>query len=283
MDRVVRWLIPVVGILLIIVVSCSAYWYFIGSTTQQKKSAEQELTLAASRHYFIAQAISKCYKGINLSVSKLPPKTPPGSEVVNAAFLLGLQSNGSYEFGSDNSTGPADFKLSNYHNALIHLSDGISGYRVRFAANVARQRARMDLAVWATAVIGTIATVLISLKSVLSHEAHGYFAVGIFAIIFSSVGTAAASLNSFYSPYDKYTRSEQGLLQLRHLHNDLNFYIAQRVSEQDCKADQSLSPDSANAKEVKDFRDRFSEILNGIGNTGAVESTTQEKNTESDG
>ncbi|HJZ16799.1 MAG TPA: hypothetical protein VJ251_15255, partial [Stellaceae bacterium] len=171
---------------------------------------------------------------------------------------------------------PPGFKpLSSYHNALIQLSDGIAGYRVRFATNVARQRSRMDLAVWAIAIIGAIATILISVKSVLNHQAHGYTAIGIFAIVFSAIGTSASSLNSFYAPYDKYTRSEQALLQLRHLHYDINDYIARRINDKQCKDDQDLEPQSAHAREIKDYSDRFGEILNGLSNSGAVESAAQ--------
>jgi len=272
-----RWLISIAGILFIILLIFGSYWYFLVlGEIEQQKAAKQEWRLAASRHYFIAQAISRCYTEIDLTVSTLPDNAITTSPIINAAFLLGLQPNGTYEFGSGSSGAPPGFKpLSSYHNALIHLSDGVAGYRVRFATNVARQRSRMDLAVWAIAIIGAIATILISVKSVLNHQAHGYTAIGIFAIVFSAIGTSASSLNSFYAPYDKYTRSEQALLQLRHLHYDINDYIARRINDKQCKDDQDLEPQSAHAREIKDYSDRFGEILNGLSNSGAVESAAQ--------
>src|SRR5580700_986414 len=89
----------------------------------RQKAAKQEWRLAASRHYFIAQAISRCYTEIDLTVSTLPDKAITTSPIINAAFLLGLQPNGTYEFGSGSSGAPPGFKpLSSYHNALIHLT-----------------------------------------------------------------------------------------------------------------------------------------------------------------
>ncbi|HJZ15866.1 MAG TPA: hypothetical protein VJ251_10480, partial [Stellaceae bacterium] len=123
-DVLPRWLISIAGILFIILLIFGSYWYFLVlGEIEQQKAAKQEWRLAASRHYFIAQAISRCYTEIDLTVSTLPDKAITTSPIINAAFLLGLQPNGTYEFGSGSSGAPPGFKpLSSYHNALIHLT-----------------------------------------------------------------------------------------------------------------------------------------------------------------
>jgi hypothetical protein len=119
-----RWLISIAGILFIILLIFGSYWYFLVlGEIEQQKAAKQEWRLAASRHYFIAQAISRCYTEIDLTVSTLPDNAITTSPIINAAFLLGLKPNGTYEFGSGSSGAPPGFKpLSSYHNALIHLT-----------------------------------------------------------------------------------------------------------------------------------------------------------------
>jgi hypothetical protein len=129
-------------------------------------------------------------------------------------------------------------------------------------------------------VIGAITTILISIKSI-SHPGTNatsgpYFAIGIAAIVFSSLGTAVAALNSFYHPRELYLESDHSLLALRQLHSDVVAYVTSNTDlehRDKCLAINLKDRDDPKRKQLQRWTDRFGVIVAGIGSSAAQSST----------
>ncbi len=113
-----------------------------------------------------------------------------------------------------------------YLLASIILINDIGRSRVDVAGNTARDNAWMQVFEWALVLIGAITTVLISIKSISADRGTAFTAVGIGAIIFSTLGTSVAAVNSFYSPRTTYEHDQRTLADLRNLHLQLATGIA---------------------------------------------------------
>jgi hypothetical protein len=105
--------------------------------------------------------------------------------------------------------------------AALVLSNGIGRSRVDVAGDRARDSAWMQIFEWVLVLFGAITTMLISIKSLSAERSATLTAIGIGAIIFSTLGTSIAAVNSFYSPRSTYERDERTLTNLRSLHLQL--------------------------------------------------------------
>jgi hypothetical protein len=115
-----------------------------------------------------------------------------------------------------------------YLLAAVALSNDIARSRVDIASENTRDYITMLVLQWIFVGIGAITTILIAIKSTSTVRSHAYLAVGIAAIIFSSLGTATGTLISFYTPRVTYQRSSHALATLRGLHHQLVQGIARQ-------------------------------------------------------
>jgi hypothetical protein len=228
----------------------------------------KELTWGAGVHYVIAAPIAKCFK-IDIMKSTLPV-------TVAGTLLLGLQPNGSEiwsgrGFDEQKKDPETSIDLNNYQLNIILLSDAIERARMQTAESAASNRSRMELYQWVLIGIGAITTILISIKSILPASARGFVTVGILAIIFSAFGTACSSIVSFYGPSEAFARSDRALGQLRQLHADLSFAVANSTDLCTPTKDEA----DPRAKIIKDFSTRFGEIVTTPGTSSAQNPTTK--------
>jgi hypothetical protein len=177
--------------------------------------------------------------------------------------MLGLEPTGELTWpdgGESVGTKPVlKLKLNNYQAPILVLSDAISRARMQIAGIVADSKAKMELYQWTLIILGAITTILVSIKSMSSERTPVFVAIGILAIISSALGTACSGIISFYSPNDTYVRSERALLQLRQLHTDLSFEVANAVAP--CDPIKSDNPDDLKTKNLKNLSTRLTEIL----------------------
>jgi hypothetical protein len=227
----------------------------------------EELLRANNDPFNIAMQIARCFPGVNFSWDN---DGPPGE--VSVAFMLNLQPSGEETWGKPSS--PAhDITLTNLQRAVLTISRSAAGTRAELAAAAAQSRASMRFYQWLSVIIGATTTILVSIKSMSNGTAgdRGYF-VGIFAVVFSALGTAIASINSFEGPNDAYVRSERGLLQVRQLHLELALQVAQ---EQDlCRGFDPNKADEPRARRMADLSVRLKELVASSGSSGNVPSTT---------
>jgi hypothetical protein len=118
-------------------------------------------------------------------------------------------------------TSKVEVETPSYMLAAIILSNEIGRSRVDVAGNKTRDNAWTQIIEWALVLIGAITTVLISIKSLTAERSSVFTAIGIAGIIFSTLGTSLAAINSFYSPRSIYERDERTLSNLRSLHLQL--------------------------------------------------------------
>lgn len=233
--------------------------------------AYDEWQAAYTEHYYLALPISRCFPGVDLL-------TGHSSQQINMPLMIGLQTDGSYKFGEVQSAPPA-MHLNNFQTSLIYLSDAVSRARLAAAVETGSSRQRMNFYEWLLVIIGAITTILISIKSMANEQTGRYVVIGVLAIVFSALGTAGASLNAFFSPNDAYAKSERTLLQLRKLHADMTAYVAAHTDDL-CKSMNADGADEPKTKTMRDFWDRYSQIVNTPGNTatapvgGAATATT---------
>jgi hypothetical protein len=222
--------------------------------------SSRELSAAMGQHFFMALPISKCF---DADITK----TNVSSTVI-ATLMLGLQPLGNHEWRSRGSFDKSDpepsLKLTSFQTTVLVLSDAITRARMRFADSADVNKTRMESYQWVLVILGALTTIFISLKSILTDRAPGFILIGILAVIFSALSTACSSMIAFYTPNDSYVRSDRALTQLRQLHNDLGFFVANIPDI--CIG--SL-PDSDDAKRsLKDLSTRLTEIVNVSGGSG---------------
>jgi len=116
-----------------------------------------------------------------------------------------------------------------YLLAAVTLSNDIARSRVDIVSENIRDYITMQVLEWIFVGMGAITTILIAIKTMgWSVRSHAYLAVGIAAIISSSLGTATGALINFYTPRITYQRSSHALANLRVLHHQLVEGIARQ-------------------------------------------------------
>jgi TRAP-type C4-dicarboxylate transport system permease small subunit len=105
--------------------------------------------------------------------------------------------------------------------AALVLSNEIGRSRVDVAGDKVQDNAWMQIFEWVLVLFCSVTTILISIKSLSAERSATLTAIGIGAIIFSTLGTSIAAVNSFYSPRSTYERDERTLTNLRSLHLQL--------------------------------------------------------------
>lgn len=216
----------------------------------------EERVRASNEHFNIALQISRCFPGINLAWGN---EGPPAK--VSVAFMLNMQPNGE-EIWTNADTQASDVELTNWHRAVLTISRSAIATRTELAASAAQSRSTMLLYQWLIVIVGALTTVLVSIKSMSNGEEsnnRGYFLVGILAVVFSAIGTALASINSFVGPNDAYVRSERALLQVRQLHLELALQVAQEKDV--CHSFDPDKTDDPRGKQLTDLSTRLKEVV----------------------
>jgi hypothetical protein len=151
-----------------------------------------------------------------------------------------------------------------YILGAIALSNDIGRARVDMAGDEALDSAWMQIFEWALILTGAISTVLISVKSMSGSgdRSAAFTALGIGAIIFSTLCTSVAAVNSFYSPRSIYERDARTLTSLRNLHLQLAGGITRENNL--CVSWTDWSKDWRFAR-IKAFSDQYAAITNTSG------------------
>jgi hypothetical protein len=248
--------------------------YYFPADTSAKRAAQQEWRLASADHEILATAIAACSKIYNLYAQP---------QYIQNQFRLWTGSDGrSRSSDKDEKSGKSEketaLQITNYHRTAIFLSDSIARNRFEAAVNANNNYSNMFNFQLSIIIIGAITTVLISIKSISNSEnwATTYFWIGIFAIIFSSIGTATSTLNAFFGPREAYFRTERSLASLRQLHTEIAARIASSIEDPEkCPSISRTNKDDPYAQQVQEWTTRLSAILN-ASDTAASNQTSKD-------
>jgi hypothetical protein len=169
--------------------------------------AAREMSSALKEHQAIVRVAEMCAGGVEESrkAVRAEPFVPldihhPLSESVAV---------------QDGSVAPP---LPGYLEAVLYLSNAIAIARAQMAGTAVHDRLISEVFEWTIVATGLFTTILISIKSFASPRSSGYVSMAVMAIVLSSLGTAVATLNSFYTPRLVYDKTERSLASLRSLH-----------------------------------------------------------------
>jgi hypothetical protein len=224
-----------------------------------KTPAGGELIAANNQHFYIALPISRCFPEVDIIAE-------PADSAISVGLLLYLQPDGQHRM-APGSRAPADFKPNSLQNSVLYLSDAIGQARSRAAGAAELNKDLMGGFQLGLVVISALATILVGIKSVVRQDTPWMLAVGIGALICSALSTAGTSLYAFYAPNDVYTRNQTALVQLRQLHAELAAYAVDGGTEI-CKEPSGDPKIDDRNKAVKEFRDRFIQIVSAANAVG---------------
>jgi hypothetical protein len=177
--------------------------------------------------------------------------------------------------------------MTGFMRTAIYLSDSITRARIEAATTANASYGTMFWFQLAIVGLGAVTTILISAKSIVPGGANASgrasFVIGILAIIFSSIGTATAALNSFYGPRESYFKSERALSGLRQLHSEIASQVTSATDPQDPKKCPTLDPSNKNdprAKQLADWTTKLGLIVNAT-DSGSSSPSAQQEDSES--
>lgn len=135
--------------------------------------------------------------------------------------LLTMAADGPDQPSSGAAPPPMSLEEPSYILTAIVMSQHIAWARIALAEQTRWTFVSMQVFQWWVVVIGAITTVLISIKAISNERTSSHLAIGIAAIIFSTAGTAIATMNSFYSPRVAHEQDQRSLQALQALHLEL--------------------------------------------------------------
>jgi len=281
-----KWIVA--GIILVLAVDLSVRLLsdtLHPASDEPTPAVRQEWNLASADHEIIATAVAACSKIFNLAAQPV---------YIRAQLRLDVSPDGrsyrSYSLDRD-SKPTSELVLSNFHRAAIYLSDSVARARAEAAGSARSNYSTMFWFQFAIVGIGAITTILISIKSISNSPQTGgvakwYFGIGIAAIVFSSLGTAASALNSFYGPRENYLRTERSLSALRQLHSDIVAKVTSTVDAADpsnCPKSNPANKDDALGKQVQDWSAKYAAIVTAADNSTSTQSNTATQSGASSG
>ncbi len=148
-------------------------------------------------------------------------------------------------------------KPNNQEMNILQLSRTILGQRQDLFRTVDSSYSSLQIIQLTIILIGLVTTILVSVSSTEFGKGDTSTAktIRILAIVFPALGTAAAALNSFYSPRDEMTRASHTLASLAQLHGQ----IAVGIWSVACATDMT---DSKDFKVIlTDWGKRYQDIL----------------------
>jgi hypothetical protein len=183
------------------------------------------------------------------AVRSSPPTSPDSSIRSSADAQGGLEA----PKGQKAAPSTAPIKLTDYQQAVLHLSDAIARGRLAAAHAAADNETPMQALGWATVAVSALATLFITIKSsmpapvkredqkpetdqsgwIASLHKHGvlpsrqgfyrfvFYFVGLLGIVLSGLVTVATGLKQFYDPLAAYKESKVALIELQRLHREV--------------------------------------------------------------
>ena len=119
--------------------------------------------------------------------------------------------------------------VDSFSTAVIYLSHAVAQKRAQVAAAATGAYSRMLEFQWLIVVFGAVTTILVSLKSMTDPPIGKWSTwIGVGAVVFSTLGTATATLDSVYQVRGEYAKDRHLLNSLRRLHNDMAVTVALR-------------------------------------------------------
>jgi hypothetical protein len=155
--------------------------------------------------------------------------------------------------------------LPGYLDAMLYLSQRIADARGQLAGRAVSDELIAELFEWMIVATGLFTTILISVKAFANPGSRGYLSMAVMAIVLSSLGTAVATLNSFYTPRIAYEKTERSLASLRSLHVAL---ASQMLREKGACEDKTAWTDWR-ARHVRDLTGSFVAIMNASSSAAA--------------
>ena len=167
-----------------------------------------ELSAALREHQAIVRVVGMC------------AATPNNADVnaVIAQPIALLDVHGLWADPVKAEENPPSPALPGYLDAMLYLSQSIANARSQLAGKAVIDELISELFEWTLVATGLFTTILISVKAFASPRSRGYLSMAVMAIVLSSLGTAVATLNSFYTPRIAYEKTERSLASLRTLH-----------------------------------------------------------------
>jgi hypothetical protein len=147
-----------------------------------------------------------------------------------ADHLLTMAADDTTQQPTGSAPPPMALQEPSYMLAAIVMSQHIGWARIALAEEARWTSVSMQIFQWWVVVIGAITTVLISIKAISNERTNSHLAIGIAAIIFSTVGTAVATMNSFYAPRVTHDQDQRSLQALQALHLELATAITREES-----------------------------------------------------
>jgi hypothetical protein len=135
----------------------------------------------------------------------------------------------------------------------------------------------MQIFEWWIVLIGAVTTILIAIKTMSGERSDLTTAIGVAAIVFSTLGTSIATLNSFYTSRLIYERDERALQALQALH----LQLATGITRQETVCDPPKKwPEDWRVKRIKELTDQYAATL---GSTPATVSAPEGADTGANG
>jgi hypothetical protein len=209
-------------------------------------SAEQELAAARNDHNAILRMAEVCIVSQNISDAYHKIADEPFVRIEpDEAHALSL-------YAIQNAV-----ELPGYFDATLYLSNAIGKERTRLAGQAVIQNLVMEAFEWTIVASGLFTTVLIGVKALASPRSRDYLLLAVAAIALSSLSTAVATLNSFYTPRLEYERIERSLTSLQTLHRTLASGIAREKHACDGKGEWT----SWRARHIRELTNSFITIM----------------------
>ncbi len=229
--------------------SVAAQKWKLESLAKSSTLSALEYGTARSDHAEIAEAVAFCDKRFSD-----PLKWSPATRVV---LLFELGDSLGHEVSQDGATETGEVPLlTSFQLAALSFSDKLS--RDRLIARHDLDEAE-SYAFWyqvATIVLGSLATLAIGVRALVSKENNYVAWYSFIALLCSALGTMAASINTFGDYHSVALRSSRTLAQLQQLH--------WRVASDVMKSGILCSADNVSIKEKSAFidywRDRYEAV-----------------------
>jgi hypothetical protein len=196
-----------------------------------KREAIREFNTARSDHLLLAMNIvMRCAEG-------------QWSPEMQAAMLMDLDQSLVHPLGQSSASNFKLYQKKVFKNwfeiASLSYSDRLARDRIFYQEKLNGDQLNARRFQWVIALAGGIATVLIGIKALWQTNTRPRLghAIGIFALVFSALGTTLTTVSAFYGSQDEATRGQRTVAQLRQLHwrviNDVEgeAYLCSDLSE----------------------------------------------------
>jgi len=222
---------------------------------RQSTAGQSEWIAARADHDAILDIARECANDVDQIVRRINESGDTARKVPVSAHLLSMTLD---EAPTSLPTGgqPEPIVLPTPNSILpaIVLSYRIGWSRVALAEQERESEVRMNHFQWCIVLIGAITTILISIKTISQIRPGLQIWIGVIAMIFSTLGTATATMHSFYAPRIVHDHAQQGLQTLQALHLQLTSAVVR--DRHPCDPPKPW-PNDWRAKRIKAITDQY--------------------------